>query len=97
MSHSCEYILTAYYINKSNLHILGELFIFRLNKDSIKDVILKYGGYAHGTKQQLGPITLEKLEDKTNNNEYAIRPIYGDNCWRCLLKYRTHEISIQTN
>ena len=36
MNHTCEYILTAYYLCKNNIDNLGELFIFRLNKDAIK-------------------------------------------------------------
>lgn len=30
MNHICEYILTAYYINESNIDSLGELFICRV-------------------------------------------------------------------
>lgn len=92
MNHLCEYILTAYYINDDNLETMGELFIFKLNKADIKKIILKYGGYAHGTKQKLGEITQEELENPTNDKEYAIRPKYGDKCWQELLQFRIHEI-----
>lgn len=94
MNHNCEYILTAYYIDYSNLDNLGELFIFKLNKENIKPIILKYGGYAHGTIGDLGEITIEDLDDNYNSKEYALRPKYGDKCWLELLNYRINEISI---
>ena len=94
MNHACEYILTAYYMNESNIDIMGELFIFRLKKSDIKPIILNYGGYAHGTIQKLGLITKEDLEDETNDKEYAIRPKYGDKCWQELLNFRVDEIHI---
>ena len=94
INHVCEYILTAYYIDNDNIDELGELFIFKLNKENIKKIILQYGGYAHGTIQKLGPITVEDLENETNDKEYAIRPKYGDKCWCELLQFRVNEISI---
>ena len=57
LNHKCDYLLTAYYIDQSNIDMLGELFIFRLSKDNIKQMILHYGGYAHGTISKLGKIT----------------------------------------
>lgn len=92
MNHNCEYILTAYYIHVDNLETEGELFIFKLNKHTIKNIILNHGGYAHGTKQKLGKITEDNLNDPTNDKEYAIRPKYGDKCWDKLLQFRVHEI-----
>ena len=93
MNHTCDYILTAYYIHEGNLDLLGELFIFRLSKKDMKELILKYGGYAHGTIQKLGPITSEDLDDVTNDKEYAIRPKYGDKCWQNLLQFRIQDIT----
>jgi hypothetical protein len=90
-NHNCEYLLTAYYINESNLRKMGELFIFKLTKLNMKKLILKFGGYAHGTVKQLGKITDKDLNSK-NNKEYAIRPTYGDKCWNELLKYRIEDI-----
>jgi hypothetical protein len=92
MNHSCEYLLTAYYVNCDNIETEGELFIFKLTKIDIKNIILKYGGYAHGTKQKLGEITKDDLENPTNDKEYAIRPKYGDKCWNELLHFRVQEI-----
>jgi len=99
MNHTCDYILTAYYLHESNIDTLGELFIFRLNKKDMKEMILKYGGYAHGTVQKLGVITAEDLNSVTNDKEYAIRPKYGDKCWHDLLTFRVQDIisAINTN
>ncbi len=94
MNHICEYILTAYYLNDENIYNMGELYIFRLNKEAIKDLIIKYGGYAHGTKQKLGNINKQDLDDETNDKEYAIRTKYGDRCWRELMNFRIDEITV---
>lgn len=94
MNHNCEYILTAYYIDYANLDNLGELYIFKLNKENIKPLIVKYGGYAHGTIGDLGEITMKDLNDSNNPKEYSLRPKYGDNCWIELLKFRIDEIAI---
>jgi hypothetical protein len=92
MNHSCDYILTAYYLNSMNVETEGVLFIFKLTKKDLKPIILKYGGYAHGTKQKLGEISENDLENPTNDKEYAIRPKYGDKCWNELLQFRVDEI-----
>ena len=94
MNHNCEYILTAYYLDYTNLDNLGELYIFKLNKENIKPFIVKYGGYAHGTIGELGEITMEDLNDTNNPKEYALRPKYGDKCWIELLNFRMDEIVI---
>jgi hypothetical protein len=94
MNHECDYILTSYYLNEKNLDILGELFIFKLNKNDIKNIILNYGSYAHGTITKLGKIAKNDLDDITNDKEYAIRPKYGDKCWCELLKFRIDELRI---
>jgi hypothetical protein len=92
MNHTCDYILTAYYIHESNIDSLGELFIFKLNKKDIQYMVLKHGGYAHGTIQKLGRISETDLETAANDKEYAIRPKYGDKCWLDLLKFRIADI-----
>jgi len=94
MNHNCEYIFTAYYIDYTNLDNLGELYIFKLNKENIKPLIVKYGGYAHGTIGELGEITMDDLNDTDNPKEYALRPKYGGKCWIELLNYRVNEIAI---
>jgi hypothetical protein len=92
MNHDCVYILTAYYLCEDNIDNEGELFIFKLNKDNIKKLILLYGGYAHGTVQKLGKITEIELSNIANDKEYAIRPKYGDKCWNELLSFRVDNI-----
>lgn len=94
MNHNCIYIFTAYYIDESNIDQLGELFIFKLNKDNIKEIVAKHGGYAHGTVGELGKITLDDLNTENNQKEYALRPKYGDNCWKDLLQFRVDEIIV---
>lgn len=94
INHDCEYILTAYYINNKNLEIMGELFLFRLDKNNLKQIIIKYGQYAHGTKEKLGVITEYSINEHGNNKEYALRPKYGDKCWCELLQFRMNEIDI---
>ena len=91
VNHTCCYILTAYYIHNCNIDVLGELFIFKINKDDIKKIIFNYGGYAHGTKNILGDITIDDLNDNTNRKEYAIRPKYDDDLWNELLQFRIDE------
>ena len=92
INHNCDYILTAYYLSNENLKNSGELFIFKLNKFNMKNIILKYGTYAHGTIQKLGVINKKNLDDPNNDKEYAIRPKYADKCWNELLKYRINDI-----
>lgn len=92
MNHNCVYIFTAYYLCEDNIDNEGELFIFKLNKDDIKKLILSYGGYAHGTVQKLGKITEIELSNIANDKEYAIRPKYSDKCWNELLSFRVDEI-----
>ena len=92
MNHNCEYILTAYYLDYSNLKVLGELFVFRLGKNDIKKLVLEYGHYAHGTILKLGNITKQDLDNNNNEKEYALRPKYGDNCWQKLLEFRIFNI-----
>ena len=94
MNHNCVYILSAYYIDDANLDNLGELYIFKLNKENIKPLIIKYGGYAHGTIEKLGEITMDDLNDTNNPKEYSLRPKYGEECWSDLLKFRIDEIVI---
>lgn len=65
-----------------------------MNKENVKPLILKYGGYAHGTIGELGEITIEDLNDTNNQKEYALRAKYGDKCWIELLNFRIDEIVV---
>jgi len=92
MNHNCEYIFTAYHLDYTNLNQAGELFIFRLKKEDIKKLIIKYGSYAHGTIKKLGQICKQDVDKTDNIKEYALRPKYGDKCWKELLQYRITDI-----
>lgn len=95
LNHQCDYLFTAYHLNQETLDDLGELFIFKLSKKQLKELIQKFGSYAHGTRSKLGNITAESLES-LDNREYALRPKYGDECWKSLLTFRIQERDIQT-
>lgn len=92
INHNCDYLFTAYYLDNSNINTLGELFIFRITKIDIKQLILKYGTYAHGTLSKLGSITNEDLDNLDNTKEYCIRPEYNSKCWNYLLQFRINYI-----
>lgn len=90
--HDCDmYILTAYHLSVENVEMGGELYIFRVPKDGMKSLVSHYGGYAHGTLKEHGPITIDSLNDEKNSREYALRPSFNDDCWRELLQYRVQE------
>jgi len=80
------YLLTAYYLDHSNYTTGGELFVFKVPNSSMKELILSFGSYAHGTKQING--CLHESIHTGADREYALRPIYGKSCWKALLPYR---------
>lgn len=87
LDHKIDYyLLTAYYLTKLNVVKEGELFIFMVPKESLKKIVLLYGQYAHGTIKSHGDITKHSMNKK--DIEYAIRPVYNDECWKSLLPYR---------
>ena len=86
-----NYILTAYHLTDDNVNELGELFIFKVKKEDIIQLIFEHGGYAHGTVSKLGKITIEDLKKENNTKEYALRPKYGDKLWGKLLNYRVSD------
>jgi hypothetical protein len=88
-----DYLLTAYYLDKTNINNDGELFIFYINKKVMIDLILKHGHYAHGTIKKNGNIIYENLINVNNTSKYALRPQYNDDCWKKLLEYKILTIS----
>jgi hypothetical protein len=84
-SHKCSHILCAYYLSLDNYKKLGELFVFVINNDNMKELILKFGNYTHGTKKELGPINKNSFN---KNIEFAIRPTINGKCWNELLRFR---------
>jgi len=91
-SHDCDiYILTAYYLSYDNVEASGELYIFKIPKIDMKNIVVSFGGYAHGTIKKNGIITLDNINDDNNIKEYALRPIINDECWKKLLLFRICE------
>ena len=91
MNHNIDYyVLTAYHLSKDNLENDGELYIFKISKKDLINIIVDHGSYAHGTISKLGKITLESINTIKGNNcaEYSIRPKINDKCWKKLLRYR---------
>lgn len=94
-AHDCDtYIFTAYHLSHENVKMEGELYIFKVPKIDIKNIIMSYGSYAHGTIKKHGKITINSLNDKNNIKEYAIRPCINDECWKALLAFRVYENEI---
>ena len=90
-SHNCDiYIFTAYHLSNENVELEGELFIFKIPKKEIINLLSLYGSYAHGTIKEYGLITIETLY-KNNNIEYALRPHFNDNCWKAMLNFKIQE------
>ena len=91
VSHDIQYyILTAYHLTIENVKTGGELYVFRVPKDDMLPLIANYGGYAHGTNKEHGPITIADLKDEKNKKEYALRPSYGNKCWLDIMKFRVN-------
>ena len=91
-SHDCEtYILTAYNLSSENVESEGELYIFKVPKEDIKKIVISFGGYAHRTIKELGPITIESLNDEKSTKEYALRPKINDACWKALMPFQLPE------
>ena len=63
------YILIAYNMYENDT--IGNGYIFKIPSQAMYDLIVLYGGYAHGTCDKLGKITQENI--KGRNCEYAIR------------------------
>lgn len=80
-----HYLLTAYYIHASNLENEGELYIFYIDKASMKNIIIEHGQYAHGTIKENGPICADNIKA---DKEYALRVSYGSPLWNKLCEYR---------
>ncbi len=94
-NHNCSYIFTAYYLTNKNLYQFGDLFVFKLNKLQMINLICQYGSYAHGSKSKLGTITKESINDiKNKNYEYALRVLYQSKCWNNLLQFRIDPLNI---
>jgi hypothetical protein len=68
--HSVDfYILVAYNMYENDA--IGNAHIFKVPSNIIYNLIVKYGGYAHGSCSILGCITIDNI--KGRNCEYALR------------------------
>lgn len=63
------YILLAYNVFEDTL---GKVHWFLCKTEDLYQLIPEYGGYAHGTIEKLGKITLDNIHGR--NCEYALRP-----------------------
>lgn len=64
-----HYILIAYNMYENDT--IGNAHIFKIPSHIINDLIVRFGGYAHGTCTALGKITSDNI--KGRNCEYALR------------------------
>jgi hypothetical protein len=91
LSHNISfYLFTAYHLTKDNVENNGELYIFKIPKTHLIDILVNHGSYSHGTIKEHGKITLSSLL-KDDNVEYSIRTKFYDKCWKKLLNYRIPE------
>lgn len=63
------YIFIAYNMYENDS--IGQAYIFKIPSNIVYDLIIQYGGYAHGTCSILGKITIDTI--KGRNCEYALR------------------------
>jgi hypothetical protein len=78
-------------LSPENVETEGELYIFKVPKSDIKNLVVSYGDYAHGTIKELGIITKDSINDELSIKEYSIRPTINDECWNALLEFRVPE------
>ena len=67
--HIHYYILIAYNMYENDT--IGNAHIFKIPSNIVYDLIIRFGGYAHGTVAVLGKITTDNI--KGRNCEYALR------------------------
>ena len=63
-----DYIFVTYNMYENDI---GKAYIFKIPSNIVYNLIVLYGGYAHGTCSVLGKITIENI--KGRNCEYALR------------------------
>ena len=90
-NHNIDYYILVSYNLYDKTSKLGKGHIFKIESDILYKLVIKYGGYAHGTYKKHGEINIENI--KKNNYEYALRcdpnKKKGRNydLWNELLKY----------
>ena len=84
-----RYIFLVYNLYENET--IGNAHIFNVPSDNVYSLIVKYGGYAHGTIGKLGQITIDNI--KGRHQEYSLRcdpnTKQGKNfeLWNELIKY----------
>lgn len=68
--HDIDYYILIGYNMYSNTE-KGSVYVFKVPSDELYNLVIKYGGYAHGTIKTLGHISHNNL--KGRNCEYALR------------------------
>ena len=68
----------------------GKLYIFVLRSEIIEELIVKYGHYAHGTKEKNGKISKENFK----THEYALRPKINNKLWNDMVKHNINSYTI---
>jgi hypothetical protein len=86
LTHGIDfYLLIVYNMVQDSMHY------FLVNKEDMKDLIVNYGGLAHGTKGEKGLIT-ENLDNP--DIEHALRPKIGTQLWNDIQKFSISEEEI---
>ena len=63
-------------------------YYFLLSKKEMIEMVKKYGEYAHGRKDEKGPI----VDNIFNPDiEFCIRPVVGKECWKEFMKFDVNE------
>ncbi len=70
VDHDVQFYIFIAYNMYANVN-LGKAHIFKVPSEAVYNMVVKYGGYAHGTIEMNGPITMETL--RGHNLEYALR------------------------
>lgn len=86
------YIFIAYNMYANN--DIGQAHIFKIPSNIVYDLIILYGGYAHGTYSVLGKITLDNI--KGRNCEYALRcdpNAKKGKCFKLWNEFKKYEVS----
>lgn len=68
--HNVDYYIHIAY-NMYGNDTIGNAHIFKIPSDIVYDLVVRFGGYAHGTCATLGKITSDNI--KGRNCEYALR------------------------
>lgn len=70
VDHDVQFYIFIAYNMYENVN-LGKAHIFKVPSGAVYNMVVRYGGYAHGTNEVNGPITMETLYGR--NLEYALR------------------------